>query len=127
MCGTTLKTMKRVIDKLEVPGADGGVGLVRGRRVHNYNAVTDLVAERVEQTKGRISAKRLLPAAEAAGYGAVSAAFVCAVGGDCLRSLRTSVEDRPVRAVRSSTFSPRSARVRRHSAWRCWTLARVVS
>ena len=38
----------------------------RGRR--NYDAVTELVAERVEKTKGRITAKRLLPAARAAGY-----------------------------------------------------------
>ena len=28
---------------------------------HNYDPVRDLVAERVERTKGRISAKRLLP------------------------------------------------------------------
>ena len=38
-------------------------------RGHNYDGVADLVAERVEKTSGRISAKRLLPAARAAGYG----------------------------------------------------------
>ena len=40
-------------------------GSARGR---NYDAVADLVAERVEKTTGRITAKRLLPAARAAGY-----------------------------------------------------------
>ena len=37
-------------------------------RVHNYDVVAGLVAERVKETSGRISAKRLLPAAQAAGY-----------------------------------------------------------
>jgi transposase len=37
-------------------------------RGHNYDAVSELVAERVEKSKGRITAKRLLPAARAAGY-----------------------------------------------------------
>ena len=40
-------------------------GLVR----HNYDGVADLVAETVARTKGRITAKRLLPVAVAAGYG----------------------------------------------------------
>ena len=40
-------------------------GRPRGR---NYDGVAALVAERVEKTSGRISAKRLLPAARAAGY-----------------------------------------------------------
>ena len=35
---------------------------------HNYDGVAGLVAERVKKTSGRISAKRLLPAARAAGY-----------------------------------------------------------
>src|SRR6266571_6444980 len=34
-----------------------------------YDDVRDLVAKRVEATRGRISAKRLLPEAQAAGYG----------------------------------------------------------
>ena len=37
-------------------------------RVRNFAEVTDLVAERVEKSAGRISAKRLLPIARAAGY-----------------------------------------------------------
>jgi hypothetical protein len=38
-------------------------------RVRNYEVVTALVAERVAKTRGRISAKRLRPAARPAGYG----------------------------------------------------------
>jgi transposase len=62
--GTTHKTVKRVIARHE---ASGGAP-ERGPRGHNYDGVAVLVAERVEKTSGRISAKRLLPAARAAGY-----------------------------------------------------------
>jgi len=62
--GTTPKTVKRVIDRHET----GGGAPVRVPRVHNYDGVAELVAGRVEKTAGRISAKRLLPAARAAGY-----------------------------------------------------------
>jgi len=64
VCGTTAKTVRRVIARHEA----GGAVPARAPRVRNYDAVTELVAERVEKTKGRISAKRLLPAARAAGY-----------------------------------------------------------
>jgi phage tail protein X len=63
-CGTTHKTVKRVIARHEA----GGSAPPRRRRGHNYDGVKDLAAERVAATKGRISAKRLLPAARAAGY-----------------------------------------------------------
>jgi transposase len=62
--GTTHKTVKRVIAQHEAGGA-APARLPRGR---NYDGVAALVAERVEKTAGRISAKRLLPAARAAGY-----------------------------------------------------------
>src|SRR6266536_96104 len=62
--GTTHKTVKRVIARHEAGGA-APEGAPRG---HNYDIVAALVAERVEKTAGRISAKRLLPAARAAGY-----------------------------------------------------------
>jgi len=62
--GTTPKTVKRVIARHE-----SGDGVpARAPREHNYDVVTELVAERIEKTKGRITAKRLLPAARAAGY-----------------------------------------------------------
>jgi transposase len=63
-CGTTHKTVRRVIARHEA----GGALPERARRGHNYDAVAELVAERVKKTSGRISAKRLLPAARAAGY-----------------------------------------------------------
>jgi transposase len=64
ICGTTDKTVKRVIARHE---AGGDVAPPRPRE-RNYDDIVGLVAERVEKTKGRISAKRLLPAARAAGY-----------------------------------------------------------
>jgi transposase len=65
MCGTTHKTVKRIIERAEA----GGKPPVRRVREHNYDSVAVLVADRVAATAGRISAKRLLPAAKAAGYG----------------------------------------------------------
>ena len=62
--GTTAKTVKRVIARRE----SGGAAPARAPRGRNYDVVCDLVAERVEKTRGRITAKRLLPAAQAAGY-----------------------------------------------------------
>lgn len=62
--GTTHKTVRRVIARHEA----GGGTLARAPRGHNYDGVAGLVAARVKATSGRISAKRLLPAARAAGY-----------------------------------------------------------
>lgn len=64
ICGTTHKTVKRIIEAHNA----GGVGVERQQRARNYDEVADLVAKRVKDTSGRISAKRLLPAARAAGY-----------------------------------------------------------
>jgi Integrase core domain len=64
MCGTTHKTVRRVVDR---HNAGGTVGPRRDRG-HNYEDVRGLVAEKVRKSGGRISAKRLLPAARAAGY-----------------------------------------------------------
>ncbi len=63
-CGTTHKTVKRVIARHEA----GGAGPERAARARNYDGVAALVAERVAKTSGKISAKRLLHAARAAGY-----------------------------------------------------------
>jgi hypothetical protein len=62
--GTTDKTVKRVNARHE---AGGDVAPPRPRE-RNYDDVVGLVAERVEKTKGRISGKRLLAAARAAGH-----------------------------------------------------------
>jgi transposase len=64
IAGTTHKTVKRVIARHEADGA----APERTPRGRNYDGVAAVVAERVEKTQGRISAKRLLPAARAAGY-----------------------------------------------------------
>nr|WP_082977873.1 IS21 family transposase [Mycobacterium gordonae] len=66
-CGTTHRTVKKVVDKFEADQA-GVPPPPRAERAHNYDSVADLVAERVEKSHGRISAKRLLPIAKAAGY-----------------------------------------------------------
>jgi hypothetical protein len=64
IAGTTHKTVRRVIARHE----GGGAAPRRAARGHNYDGVAALVAGRVEKTAGRISAKRLLPAARAAGF-----------------------------------------------------------
>ena len=62
ICGTTHKTVKRIVE------AQAGSPAVRKERGHNFDGVAELVAARVDGTRGKISAKRLLPAARAAGY-----------------------------------------------------------
>lgn len=64
ICGTTHKTVKRAVLADGAATADGDAASV----VHNYDGVRDVVAERVARTQGRITAKRLLPVAVAAGY-----------------------------------------------------------
>ena len=64
ICGTTHKTVRRVIERAET----GETGRMPVARARNYDAVTEVVAKRVKESVGRISAKRLLPVARAAGY-----------------------------------------------------------
>lgn len=64
ICGTTPKTVKRAVIRHQ----QGDQSAKRAERARNYDVVADLVAKRVKSTRGRISAKRLLPAARAAGY-----------------------------------------------------------
>ena len=64
ICGTTHKTVKRVVER----HAAGATRTAREPRRANYEAVRDLVADGVKTSKGRISAKRLLPRARAGGY-----------------------------------------------------------
>lgn len=60
-CGVTHKTVKRIIEAEEVAA-------VRVARRRNYESVRALVTVKVEGTRGRMSAKRLLPDATASGY-----------------------------------------------------------
>lgn len=64
ICGTTHKTVKRVVER----HVAGQARPVREPRPANYETVRALVAKDVKDTRGRISAKRLLPTARAAGY-----------------------------------------------------------
>ncbi len=63
VCGCDPKTMRRTIERLAA-----GSTPPRGERAHNYDVVRDVVAKRIGSTKARISAKRLLPEARAAGF-----------------------------------------------------------
>lgn len=64
MCGTTHKTVKRVIER----AAAGGVKPARKEREHNYELFAALVMDRVVESKGRMQAKQMLVVARAAGY-----------------------------------------------------------
>ncbi|MGH9891040.1 MAG: IS21 family transposase, partial [bacterium] len=66
LCGTTHKTVKRVMD-------DHRAGLPahwprRPARAKNTDSVLGVIEEKVRATDGRITAKRLLPVARAAGF-----------------------------------------------------------
>jgi transposase len=62
MCDCDPKTIKRAVGGLSEPAP------ARKVRARNYDVVCDVVVKRVRSTRGRISAKRLLPEARAAGY-----------------------------------------------------------
>jgi len=63
LCGTTHKTVKRVLERLEAGQVEPRVP-----PPSNTAGVVDLIVQKVQATDGRISAKRLLPLARAAGY-----------------------------------------------------------
>ena len=65
-CRTTHKTVRRVIARWRA----GKLNQARLRppRARSTDGVRELIATRVKQSRGRISAQRLLPAARATGY-----------------------------------------------------------
>ena len=67
ICGTTHKTVKKVVTQ-ELARMSGQPALGRKPRVSKTEVVRDLVAQQVTASKGKISVKRLLPVARAAGY-----------------------------------------------------------
>ena len=77
ICGTTHKTVRRVVERHNAGAAAPG----RRDRGHNYDEVRALVTGRVRASHGRISAKRLLPAARAAGYAGSARNFRRLVAG----------------------------------------------
>jgi len=64
VCDCDPKTVKRAVER----AVAGGDPPRRSERARNYDVVVDVVASRVAKTAGRISAKRLLHEARAAGY-----------------------------------------------------------
>jgi transposase len=68
ICGTTHKTVKRIVEQHEAVSSGVPVRLERAPRQRNFDEVADLVAQKVKKSAGKISAKRLLPLARAAGY-----------------------------------------------------------
>ena len=65
LCGTTDKTVKRALERQQA----GGPGARRPRlQARNTDPVLTVIAQKVKDTDGRITAKRLLPLVKAAGY-----------------------------------------------------------
>jgi transposase len=62
LCGTTHKTVRRVVERRGQPPAE------RPARPKITDLVLELIATKVKSTDGRISAKRLLPLCRAEGY-----------------------------------------------------------
>lgn len=98
ICGVDAKTVKRKVLAWEAGELDDQRA---GRRpvAKNTDVVRDLVAKRVEATKAKLTAKRLLPEARAAGY----------VGSD--RNFRRLV------AAEKKTWRTRNAYQRRPGVW----------
>lgn len=76
LCGTTHKTVKRVLDR-RAAGQRPGRRVAAGPGLAEPYA--DLIFEKVKGTDGRITAKRLLPIARAAGYAGSARTFRRAV------------------------------------------------
>ena len=90
LCGTTHKTVRRVIERHRAGTLEQRS--CPPRRPRNTDMVSDLIARRMRQTDGRISAKRLLPEARAAGYQGSARNFrraVAPVRADWRRRRRT--------------------------------------
>jgi transposase len=75
LCGTTHKTVRRMVERRE----SGEEEWRSASRPKHTDAYLDLIRTRVKATDGRISAKRLLPLAQAAGYTASARTFRRAV------------------------------------------------
>ncbi len=77
LCGTTHRTVKQIVERRERQVCEGEAE--RGRRERKTDAVQELIRQRVAKTDGRISAKRLLPIAQAEGYTGSARSFRRAV------------------------------------------------
>jgi transposase len=85
LCGTTHKTVRRIVTATLAADAPPP----RRVRDRNYDEVAELVRDKIAKTEGRISAKRLLPIAVAAGYAGSARNFRRLVAGEKQRWRRT--------------------------------------
>ncbi|MDQ3532749.1 MAG: helix-turn-helix domain-containing protein [Actinomycetota bacterium] len=104
LCGVHHNTVRRVIERWQM----GTIGEPRTTpaRGRNTDRVEDLIWEKVTKTRGRITAKRLLPKARAAGYEGSARNFRRAVARVKERWARTEHNRRP--------WVPFSRRASRH-------------
>jgi transposase len=86
MCGTTHKTVRRIVAAALAVGEHPPARRARG---HNYDDVAALARDKIAKTGGRISAKRLLPIARAAGYDGSPRNFRRLVAAEKARWLRS--------------------------------------
>ena len=93
LCGVHHKTVKRVVQRWRA----GMIAETRKtpRRGLNTDCVDDLIWEKVRKTRGRITAKRLLPQARAAGYQGSARNFRRAVARVKARWARSEHSRRP--------------------------------
>src|SRR5262249_49408808 len=115
LCGTSDKTVKRAVERQQA----GGPWSRRARALRrNTDSVTSVIAQRVKDTGGCITAKRLLLAARAAGYQGSARNFrraVAAAKADWRRTRRSyralGAEPRPAPGHRPGRCRPRGPAV----------------
>ncbi len=93
LCGVHHNTVKRVVKRWRA----GAIGEPRSTpaRERNTDCVEDLIWAKVKKTRGRITAKRLLPHARAAGYEGSERNFRRAVARNKARWARSQHHRRP--------------------------------
>lgn len=93
LCGVDHKTVKRVVQRWRV----GTIAEPRKTpaRARNTDCVESLIGDKVAKTRGRITAKRLLPQARAAGYEGSARNFRRAVARAKARWARSEHNRRP--------------------------------
>ena len=103
LCGTTAKTVKRVLERR----AAGQVGRRPSPpRARNTAAVMELIRQKVRATDGRISAKRLLATGRAAGYTGSTAQLPSGSGRSQSQLEQAAADLSPVGSARpASTWS----------------------